>query len=104
MKQHIFALAGAIFFAFPVASQEPPERSGTDLLQEGMELLFQELFSEIGPALDDLNGIGEELRPKILDLLGMVDDFRNYDTPEMLPNGDIIIRRNKPLKEGEVDL
>jgi hypothetical protein len=27
----------------------------------------------------------------------MIDDIKNYDAPVMLPNGDILIRRNAPL-------
>ena len=30
-------------------------------------------------------------------LIAMIDDFGNYDAPVMLPNGDILIRRNAPL-------
>ena len=30
-------------------------------------------------------------------LVALIDDFSNYDAPVMLPNGDILIRRNAPL-------
>ena len=32
-----------------------------------------------------------------LTLIAMIDDFKNYDAPVMLPNGDILIRRNAPM-------
>ena len=43
----------------------------------------------------------------------LLDDFRNYSGPEMLPNGDIIFRRTAPMPpklpvphppQGEIDL
>jgi hypothetical protein len=51
-------------------------------------------LEKVGPALE---GLGEEIGPKIRQLIALVDDFRNYDAPVMLPNGDILIRRNAPL-------
>ena len=38
----------------------------------------------------------EELGPVLRDLAAMMGDIRNYHAPEMLPNGDIIIRRKTP--------
>ena len=69
-----------------------------------MQLLFKELLSQIEPALDDFEALGAELGPKIQQLIEMIDDFRNYEAPEKLPNGDIILRRIRPLKEGEIEL
>jgi hypothetical protein len=42
-------------------------------------------------------------------LLALMDDIGNYQPPERLPNGDILIRRkpDRPLPppaEGEIDL
>ena len=41
-------------------------------------------------------------------MLELMGDIRNYEMPEKLPNGDIIIRRKPdlpaPPKEGEVEL
>ena len=42
--------------------------------------------------------------------MAKIDDIRNYHPPEVLPNGDIIIRRKTPAElaappaEGEIDL
>ena len=70
-------------------------REGVDLLQQGTRLLLEGLIKELGPALQDLEN--------------MVVDLNKYNTPEILPNGDIIIRRKQPLntnppKDGEIDL
>jgi hypothetical protein len=85
-----------------------PEDDGFSLVEEGARLVLRGLMTEMQPALDEmgkaldevgpaLEGLSEEIRPKIGQLIGMIDDFANYDAPVMLPNGDILIRRNAPL-------
>jgi hypothetical protein len=81
-----------------------PEAEGFSLMQEGAKLVLRGLMSEMEPALDemgkalsDMEPALRELGPKFQQLIAMIDDFKNYDAPEMLPNGDIIIRRNAPL-------
>lgn len=77
---------------------------GFNLMEEGAKMLMRGLMSEIEPTLEELRGslqeMGPELRafitemgPALAALLGEVDDLRNYETPEFLPNGDIIMRR-----------
>jgi len=83
----------------PVYAQEPEGemREGIDLLQQGTRLLLEGLMSELGPALQDLED--------------MVLDLNRYYPPEILPNGDIIIRRKPdpaprqpPIDGGEIEL
>ena len=52
-----------------------------------------------------------EMGPALAEMMTRIDDLRNYDSPEIMPNGDIIIRRkpDAPIFEmdpetGEVDL
>lgn len=88
----------------PLAAQEDGAEApsgdveqGFSLLEEGAKLLFRGLVDQMGPALEDmqegLENFSEEARPALEALLGMIDDMRNYEAPERLPNGDIIIRR-----------
>jgi hypothetical protein len=70
---------------------------GFSLLEEGTRLLLRGLMSEMEPALRELQGALQELDA--------------YHPPEVLPNGDILIRRKTPLEAapevgegGEVDL
>lgn len=82
---------------------------GVTLMEEGMRLLFEGLLTEMEPALDDLRDLVEEMEPGLQDLRDLIGDMGAYHRPEMLPNGDIIIRRKTPLNieppdEGEVDL
>lgn len=97
-----------------------PDAEGFSLMEEGAKLVLRGLMTEMEPALDEMGkALSEmepalkELGPKFQQLIAMIDDFKNYDAPEMLPNGDIIIRRNAPLlpkpevlpgPNGEIDL
>ena len=96
MKPKIILIASLII-ATPVIAEEPRNRSlneGLDLLSEGTQLLLRGLMEEMEPALD---GMREAL-----------SDLDVYYPPEILPNGDIIIRRKVPLEpeapEGEIEL
>ena len=128
MKQIILAIAFALAAA-PLAAQmaDPPiEREetspGRDLIDEGVKLLFRGLLNEAEPALRDLQDFAERAGPKmreltdqmgpaLADILAMIDDIKNYDAPELMPNGDIIIRRTPeaptyvpPAPGREIDL
>jgi hypothetical protein len=97
-----------------------PDAEGFSLMEEGAKLVLRGLMTEMEPALDEMGkALSEmepalkELGPKFQQLIAMIDDFKNYDAPEMLPNGDILIRRNAPLlpkpeflpgPNGEIDL
>ncbi len=92
MKPLVFALA----LVFPLnAFAQETEQGGIDLMAEAMRLFMRGLMAEMEPALDDLN-----------EMLRSID---RYHPPEMLPNGDIIIRRKSPdelLEDegGEIEL
>lgn len=69
----------------PALAEEPSGdiREGMDLLSQGTRLLLQGLLSEVEPALRELEGV--------------LSDLNAYHPPEVLPNGDIILRRKTPL-------
>ncbi|MES2667092.1 MAG: AAA+ family ATPase [Pseudomonadota bacterium] len=81
----------------PALAQDAPADDGFSLMEEGAKLLFRGLMNEMEPALDGMGKAVTELEPALRDLLAMVDDIRNYQAPEMLDNGDILIRRKTPL-------
>ncbi|MDX8347624.1 AAA+ family ATPase [Cognatiyoonia sp. IB215446] len=77
---------------------------GFNLMEEGARMLMRGLMSEVEPAITGLRDSLEDMAPELgefvvtmgpalSDLLNQVDDFNNYQAPEFLPNGDIIIRR-----------
>ncbi|MDJ0629177.1 MAG: hypothetical protein QNJ44_13045 [Rhodobacter sp.] len=83
--------------ATPLAAQDADSdlQEGMDLLSEGTKLLLRGLLGEIEPALRELE---DALR-----------DMNAYHPPEVLPNGDIIIRRKTPRpvppgENGEIEL
>ena len=101
-------VAAPAFAEEPVALPPSSEEDGFSLMEEGVKLLFRGLMSEMQPALDEmgqaldevgpaLQEFGAEIGPRLRQLVAMIDDFKNYDAPLMLPNGDILIRRNAPL-------
>ncbi len=90
----IIALVLALLFApLPVAAEDPSEGEGTDLMAEALRLFMQGLMQEMEPALDDMRGL--------------LDNLDAYHPPEVLPNGDIIIRRKQRPEEppeGETEI
>ncbi|MEM6372564.1 MAG: hypothetical protein AAF727_07270 [Pseudomonadota bacterium] len=77
---------------------------GLSLMERGAQMLLDGLMREMEPALDELQGLADELGPALRDfgaqmgpamrdLLTEVEDWSVYEPPVMLENGDIIIRR-----------
>ncbi len=97
--KHRIALAVLVsFLALPVHAQQGKDmEEGMDLLSQGARLFLRGLVQELGPALAEVE-----------QALGNINA---YHPPEVLPNGDIIIRRKQdmpakpePLGEGEIEL
>lgn len=65
----------------PVQSTPAPERR----LPEDIERAFRDMMERLRPALDDLLGV--------MRVFEDIDSIGNYEAPEVLPNGDILIRR-----------
>lgn len=91
--------------AMPLAAQEEDE--GLSLMEDGARLFFRGLMSGMEPALRELEGMAQEMEPALRDfarhmgpalrdLVEQVEDWSAYHPPEMLPNGDIILRRRQP--------
>jgi hypothetical protein len=105
--RHAIALTLCLGLALPAAAQEVPGEGGTTDMDEGFSLL------EEGTRLL-LRGLLSEMEPALRELQGALQNLDAYHPPEVLPNGDILIRRKEPLEsapttpeapgEGEVDL
>lgn len=110
----------AALLAAPAMAQDTtpdlPEDETPGLMQRGAEMFLRGLMNEMGPSLREMESALKDVQPEIRKLLALVDDLRNYQSPERLPNGDILIRRkpdapplatpdgSTPPKDGEVDL
>lgn len=104
-------LAAALSLPLPAIAQETGEvEEGFSLMEEGARLLFRGIISEMEPAIDEFSGMAEDLQPTfemlatemgpaLMELLQTLDSVRYYEAPEVLPNGDIIIRRSPDAPE-----
>ena len=101
----------AACLATPTAAEEGPS-----LLERGAEMFLEGLLQEIEPALDEMQQFAERagpamrdflktMGPMLGDVLDQVEDWSVYEAPEILDNGDIIIRRKpdrpEPLPDAE---
>lgn len=107
MSRLALALATSLAVASPAASQEAEPEEGSRLVERGIDLMMRGLLSEVAPALGDIE------RTMML-LEGVIGRIGAYQAPELLPNGDILIRRKieggpeagpeVAPEDGEVDL
>lgn len=120
MKQMAVLAVAATFSLSPAYAQDDSD-DGFSLMEEGAKLFFEGIMREMEPALEELEGLAEEMEPALRqfaqemgpalrDLLGEVEDWSVYHPPEILPNGDIILRRktpeelSEPEEGGEIEL
>lgn len=100
LRSSVFCLIVAASFAlapatFAQSQDQDGFEEGFDLFSEGARRLMQELAGELGPLL--------------LQLEMLMDEITAYQAPEILDNGDIIIRRKPdtpspfPDTPGETD-
>ncbi|MFC4213958.1 hypothetical protein ACFP4H_12525 [Pseudophaeobacter arcticus] len=129
--KHILApalIAGSVacsLMAFPLVAQtnepqdsEPQDRQpqdrqdGSSLMERGAELFWKGLREEMAPSLQELEGLMSqigpsmqsflaEMGPALAEIADKVEDWSRYEAPEILPNGDIIIRRKPDEPEVE---
>nr|WP_147105092.1 hypothetical protein [Tateyamaria sp. syn59] len=109
MKPVLAAMCVAALAA-PAAAQEAEEERGLSLMERGAQMLMEGLMREMEPAMDGLQGMAEDvgpalrdfaaqMGPALRDLMQEVEDWSVYHPPEMLENGDIIIRRKTPQEQ-----
>ncbi|MCZ8081262.1 MAG: AAA+ family ATPase [Rhodobacteraceae bacterium] len=95
MKHAVLILALALA-PLPALAQETPApeaEEGPSLMERGLALFFEGFRQELEPALEGMGDALTELQPALDSMMGMIDDITNYSMPEMLENGDIIMRR-----------
>ncbi|WP_170454532.1 hypothetical protein [Ruegeria arenilitoris] len=105
--KRLMLIGATALFAAPASAQD---EGGKSLMEQGAELFFEGLRKEMEPALEDLLGLAEqfgpamqsfieEMGPALAEIGGKVKDWSAYEAPEMLPNGDIIIRRKPDVPD-----
>lgn len=95
------SLAPLTLAPMAAAQEAAPSEESSSLIEDGAQLLLKGLLKEMEPALDDMaraldeaRPMLEEIGPQLSQLLEIMGDIRYYDKPIVLPNGDIIMRRN----------
>ena len=94
----------ALWLAAPVAQAEEAEEPGLSLMERGAQMFMEGILKEMEPAIEEFQGFADEMGPalrqfanemgpKLSELLEEIEDWSAYQPPEVLPNGDIIIRR-----------
>lgn len=111
MKQITVPAFALILAASPLAAQEDAAPS---LMERGAKLFFEGLMQEMEPALGDIENMAQDFAPMLRELSGemgqafaqlldKVDDWSSYHPPEILPNGDIIMRKKTPQERIDGD-
>lgn len=92
----------------PAADQTSPQSGETDggesgspdlgaALEKGLGSFFDDLLRDVEPQMEaigrSLGAKVNEFAPVFDDIGAMMDDLGNYQAPERLANGDILIRR-----------
>ncbi|PWJ22501.1 hypothetical protein [Jannaschia seohaensis] len=99
------------FLCLPAAAQEGEGRSA---MEQGLRLFMDGLMQEMEPTFRDLEDLARDAGPLLerwSDKLSGID-LTLYHAPEVLENGDILIRRKReeeveelgPPPEGAIDL
>ena len=106
MKTNAVAIAALLALSQPALAQDGDSRS---LIEDGARMFLEGLMQELGPALEQLEGLADDMEPALRDfaetmgpalrdLMGEVKDWSSYHPPEILPNGDIILRKKTPAE------
>ncbi|MEL7298986.1 MAG: hypothetical protein AAFM92_01260 [Pseudomonadota bacterium] len=106
-------LIAALALPSAALAQETGDEEGLSLMERGAQLFFEGLMDEMEPAIEGFEGLArdigpamrdmlEQMGPAFADLMESIDDLSNYEPPEMLPNGDIIIRRKPDAPDFEM--
>lgn len=121
MKRFVTPILVSCLIATPALARD--EEEGFSLMEEGAKLFMRGIMQEMEPTMDDLRAFADtmgpamrqfvrEMGPALAEVLKKVDDLTLYHPPEMLPNGDIIMRRKdpkpseqpEPAPQGEIEL
>lgn len=108
------ALVSLSVLTTPASAEEKEgsndNNNGSSLMERGAELFWEGLRKEMAPSLEELEElmatIGpsmqnflSEMGPALAEIVDKVEDWSVYEVPEILPNGDIIIRKKQPEPE-----
>jgi len=100
MRVFFKTLMVCVFCASAAAAQE---EDGSSLMERGAQQFLEGLLQEMEPAWRELQDFMDAMGPAMIDLMDEVKDWSAYEPPEILDNGDIIIRRKPEAPEPDVE-
>lgn len=108
VMKHLFflPLIAVSLFAVPATAQD--STIPLSPMERGAQLFLEGLLKEMAPAIREFEGLADEMAPALrrftesmgpamTNLLETVEDWSVYAPPEVLPNGDIIMRRKPQI-------
>lgn len=100
------ALVVSVFGAGPVLAQTvtpEPEPQRELPFVDLFERFLRNFMSDVAPQMRELERGFSELEPEIQTLLDRMRGMTQFHPPEILPNGDILIRRREPTQDPDQD-
>lgn len=74
------------------------DEDAPSLMERGAQQFLEGLLLEMEPAIEGMRGFIDEMGPALIDLMDEIKDWSTYEPPEVLENGDIIIRRKPKIE------
>lgn len=90
MRRMYALLLAATLCGTPLYAQEDDGRS---MMERGAQEFLEGLLREMEPAWLEFQAFIDAMGPALAELMEEVKDWSVYEPPEVLENGDIIIRR-----------
>lgn len=89
-------ILGMLAAPLPALPQSTTD-DGIGLVERGLGIIAENLWNDFGPDLErlgqDMGSALADLAPMLRELSILVDDLGNYQAPQRLENGDVLIRR-----------
>lgn len=92
-------VAGLLALSSPAMAEEtaPKVEEGAEMMSRGFQMLMDGLAQEMAPLAEDMaEELAEQMQEGWAQLRQEMGDMTAYHPPEVLPNGDILIRRKSP--------
>ncbi|MGP9790293.1 AAA+ family ATPase [Roseinatronobacter sp. NSM] len=100
----IIAVCLCLAFALPAVADNPdtpPDTAQPDSFSSLLDRMLRGFMDNIDPHLRQMDRDMQALEPDLRRLLGQLRDMVDYHAPEILPNGDILIRRRQAAPDGD---
>lgn len=99
MKTIVMSLALCALLVLPVQAEDeaapPSVEESTPRLFDLFERMLRGFMTEVEPQMRELERGFSEMEPELQRLLRQLRDMTQFHPPEILPNGDILIRRRQ---------